>query len=272
MYKQLRVAIIGVGKMGEAIVAGLIASNRCMSEYIVCYDISAERREYMRKIYGVKCFDKPSEDLKNVDMVFISVKPKDVPIVLSDIVPYLDRSSVLISVAAGVSLSYLRKYIPKPIPIVRIMPNLACMIREGMIAYSAEYAIDPDIERNIVDMLSLLGRVVKIDEQYMDVVTALVGSGPAYVAFVIEALADAGVRLGIPKDLAITMAAQTVLGASKLILDKRIHPAILRDMVATPGGTTVEGLLVLEENAVKSAFIHAISRAATKASELHLQS
>lgn len=272
MCKQFRAAVIGVGRMGEAIVAGLIASNRCTGEDIVCYDVLAERREYMRKVYGVKCLDKLSEDLKNANVVFISVKPKDVPVVLSYIVPYLDISSVLVSVAAGVPLSYLRKYIPKPIPIVRVMPNLACMIREGMIAYSAEYDIDPDIEKEIVDILSLLGRVIKIDEQYMDIVTALVGSGPAYVAFVIEALADAGVRLGIPKDLAITMAAQTVLGASKLILDKRIHPAILIDMVATPGGTTVEGLLVLEENAVKSAFIHAISRATTKASELRLQS
>lgn len=272
MREHKKIAVVGVGRMGEAIVAGLISSNRYTSEDIVCYDISFERREYMRKVYGVRCLDKPSEDIRDAHIIFISVKPKDVSAALSSIASYLDGSSTLISVAAGVSLSYLRRYIRKPTSIVRVMPNLACMIREGMIAYSTEYDMDPETERNVIDILSLLGRVVKVDERYMDVATALIGSGPAYVALVIDALADAGVRLGIPKDLALTMAAQTVLGSSKLILDKSIHPAILRDMVATPGGTTIEGLLVLEERAVKSAFIYAVSRAATRASELQLQS
>ncbi|MEM2739921.1 MAG: pyrroline-5-carboxylate reductase [Candidatus Bathyarchaeia archaeon] len=272
MCEQYRVAVVGVGKMGEAIVAGLISSNKYTSEDIVCYDVSSERREYMRNMYGVRCLDKPSEDMREVCIVFIAVKPKDVSVALSSTALYLGKSSILVSVAAGIPLTYLRRYIPKPISIVRVMPNLACMTCEGMIAYSTEYDIDPKAEENVVSILSLLGRVVKIDEQYMDAATALVGSGPAYVAFVIEALADAGVRLGIPKDLAITMAAQTVLGTSKLILDKSIHPAILRDMVATPGGTTIEGLLILEEKAVKSAFINAISKAAAKALELRLQS
>jgi pyrroline-5-carboxylate reductase len=271
MYERCRIAVVGVGRMGEAIVAGLISSGRYTSEHIVCYDVSLERREYMRRMYGVRCLDKPSEDIRDARIVFVSVKPKDVSIALSSIASYLDKSSTLISVAAGVPLSYIRRYIAKPTPIVRIMPNLACMIREGMIAYSTEYDIDYETEKGIVDILSILGRVVKIDERYMDVATALIGSGPAYVAFVIEALADAGVRLGIPKGLAITMATQTVLGASKLILDRNIHPAILRDMVATPGGTTIEGLLTLEERAVKSAFIYAVSRAAAKASELSLK-
>ncbi|MCS7113335.1 MAG: pyrroline-5-carboxylate reductase [Candidatus Bathyarchaeota archaeon] len=272
MREQRRVAIVGVGKMGEAIVAGLISSKRYTNEDILCYDISPERREYMRNMYGVRCLDKPSEDMREASIVFIAVKPRDMSEALSSISSYLDKTSILVSVAAGVPLSYLRRHIPRPIPIVRIMPNLACMISESMIAYSTEYDIDSKVEKNIVSILSLLGRVVKIDEQYMDAATALIGSGPAYVAFVIEALADAGVRLGIPKNLALIMAAQTVLGASKLILDRNIHPAMLRDMVATPGGTTVEGLLILEEKAVKSAFIHAISRAATKASELRIQS
>lgn len=265
-----RVAVVGVGKMGEAIVSGLVSSGVYDPAWVKAYDILEERRRYISEAYGVACPEDVGEALADAEIVFLAVKPRDAASALESISRFLKPETVVVSVAAGVTLSYIERHLPESTPVIRVMPNLACRVREGMLVYCPSDKVKPRVLEKTVEVLKVLGRVCRVEEDALDVATGLVGSGLAYVYLVVEALADAGVKLGVSKDLALTLAAQTTLGAAKMILETGEHPAKLKDMVATPGGTTVEGLLELEERAVRAAFIAAVSKAAEKAGKLKL--
>lgn len=266
--KPVKVSIVGAGKMGEAIIAGLLSSGVYKSSDLKAYDISPARRRYIKETYGVECPEDVGEALRDAGIVFIAVKPKDVSSALSAISPHLKPETVVVSVAAGVSISLIESHLPENAQVIRVMPNLACRVGEGMLVYAPSRHVKPESLDKTVKVLNYLGRVLRLEEEYLNLATGLVGSGPAYIYLVIEALADAGVRMGLPKDISITLAAQTTLGAAKMVLETGEHPAKLKDMVATPGGTTVEGLLELEERAVRAAFISAVSKAAEKAARL----
>lgn len=268
MNKPWKVAVIGAGKMGEAIISGLLKSGVYHPKDIRAFEILESRRRYIDQTYDVKCLDDIKKAVKFSDITIIAVKPAVVGKVLEQIGPAMTPGKALVSIAAGVTLEYLRKHLPENIQVVRVMPNIACSVREAMITVCASKNTTKQELKMATDTLSLLGRVMPLDEKYLNLATGLVGSGPAYIYLVIDALADAGVRLGLPKDIAIVLAAQTTLGAAKMVVETGEHPAKLKDMVATPGGTTVEGLLKLEQGKLRAVIISAVTEAAKRAKGL----
>lgn len=263
-----KIAVIGAGKMGESIISGLLKSGAYTPKDIKAFEIIESRRKYITQTYKVDCVDDVKKAVNFSDITIIAVKPGHVENVLEQIGPLMKTGKVLISIAAGVTLEFLRKYLAKNVPVIRVMPNIAVSVREAMIAVCPSENTTKEELRMTMETLSLLGRVMQLDERYLNLATGLVGSGPAYIYLIIEALADAGVRLGLPKDVAITLAAQTTLGAAKMVIETGEHPAKLKDMVATPAGTTVEGLLELEKGKLRAVIISAVTEAAERAKKL----
>jgi len=268
LNKIRKIGIIGAGNMGEALIAGFLKSKAFSPQDVYASEIIEKRRKYIANNYHIDCFDDPKELVEFIDLAIIAVKPKDVKNVLESIGKEITPEKILVSIAAGITLDYLRKYLPKDIPIIRVMPNIACFVREGMMAVCSSDNTPKERLEAVKEVLSFLGRVIILDEKYFDAVTGLVGSGPAYIYLVIEALSDAGVRLGLPRDVAITLSAQTTLGAAKMVVETGEHPAKLKDMVVTPGGTTIEGLIELERGRLRATFIDAVIRATERAKEL----
>jgi len=266
--KTPKVAIIGAGKMGEGIIAGLLKSGVYSSQDIRAYEILENRCKYITQTYKVECLSDVKKAVEFADISLIAVKPADVGKVLERIGPVMKPSKLLVSIAAGVTLDFYRKHLPKNVTIIRVMPNMAVLVREGMITVCPSEDVTKEQLRIATDMLSLLGRVTTLDEKYLNLATGLVGSGPAYIYLFIDALADAGVRLGLPKDISLMLAAQTTLGSAKMVIETGEHPAKLKDMIATPAGTTVEGLLELEKGGLKATVISAVTKAAERAKEL----
>jgi pyrroline-5-carboxylate reductase len=266
--KVAKVALIGAGKMGEGIIAGLLKSGVYRPEQIVAYEVLEDRAKYISRTYKIECVTDVKKAVSFADISLIAVKPADVIKVLDAVAPVMKPPKILVSIAAGVTLDFYRKHLPKDVPIIRVMPNMAVLVREGMVTYCPSDNVTKEQLNTAVEMLSLIGRVVRLDEKYLNLATGLVGSGPAYIYLIIEGLADAGVRLGLPKDISTMLAAQTTLGAAKMVVETGEHPAKLKDMVVTPAGTTIEGLLELEKAGIKASLIMAVTRAAERAKEL----
>lgn len=263
-----KVAIIGAGKMGEAIIVGLLKSGEYSPEEIQAVEVVESRRQYISQTYKVQCFSDAKRAVDFGDIVLVAVKPHVVGKVLEQIGSMMKPEKVLVSIAAGVTLEFMRKFVPEDVPIVRVMPNIACSVREAMVTFCPTPNITNEKLDMVTHMLGLLGRVMRLDEKYLNLATGLVGSGPAYIYLMIDALADAGVRLGLPKDVSITLAAQTTLGAAKMVVETGEHPVKLKDKVATPAGTTVEGLLELERGGLRATIISAVTKAAERAKRL----
>jgi len=263
-----KLAIIGAGKMGEAMISGFLKSSNYGPQDIQVYEILESRSRYITETYKVKCVADAKEAASFANLTIIAVKPRHIKTALQQIAPLMEPGRIVVSIAAGVELEFLRKYLPEHTPVVRIMPNIACKVGEAMIAICPSENTKKDELKMVTDTLSSLGHVIELDEKYLNLATGLVGSGPAYIYLIIEALADAGVRLGLPKNVSILLAAQTTLGAAKMVVEIGEHPAILKDLVATPAGTTVEGLLALEEGRLRAVIIGAVTRAAERARQL----
>jgi pyrroline-5-carboxylate reductase len=267
MEKPWKVGLIGAGKAGEAIIKGLLNSTVYTPQDIQVAESNIDRQQYITQTYNVQCYS----DSRNVaifaDVVILAVKPTVVAQILQHIKSTLRKGTVVVSIAAGVTLEFLQRHLTECVVIVRTMPNIACSVNSAMIVWCTTPNISMDEVAMAIDVLTLLGETMLLDEKYLDLATGLVGSGPAYLFLIIDALADAGVRVGLPKDIAIQLAAQTALGAAKMVLETDEHPMKLRDMVATPGGTTVEGLLELEKGKVRAVIISAVSEATKKAQD-----
>jgi pyrroline-5-carboxylate reductase len=266
--KVPKVALIGAGKMGEGIISGLLKSGVYSSGDIKAFEILENRCKYITQTYRLECLSDIKKAAAFADICLIAVKPADVGKVLEQLSSVLKPSKLVVSIAAGVTLDFYRKHLPKDVPVVRVMPNMAVLVREGMITVCPSDNVSKAQLKMATDMLGLLGRVMTLDEKYLNLATGLVGSGPAYIYLVIDSLADAGVRLGLPKDVSTVLAAQTTLGAAKMVIETGEHPAKLKDMVVTPAGTTIEGLLELEQGAVRAIIISAVTKAAERAKEL----
>ena len=263
-----KIAIIGAGKMGEAMISGLLKSGQYKPQEIQAFEVIQSRSKYISQKYNVKCIDDARKAASFADITIIAVKPGDVKEALKQIGPAMKPRKVLVSIAAGVTLEFMRKHLPNDVPVVRVMPNMACMVREAMIVVCPSENTKKEELKMVTETLSLLGRIITLDEKYLNLATGLVGSGPAYIYLIIEALADAGVRLGLPKDVSILLAAQTTLGAAKMVVETGEHPAKLKDMVTTPAGTTIEGLLALEEGKLRAVIITAVTKASERAKQL----
>jgi pyrroline-5-carboxylate reductase len=264
--QKRKIGIIGVGNMGEAILRGL--HQKGMTKGIIVSEPRPDRREYIKKNYGVEALPDNRAITSQAQIIILAVKPQELKGVLQEIAPSLGSATLLISIAAGASLGAIASILAKEVRLIRAMPNIAALALESVTALSpgAEVsAADLEIAR---DIFNAMGRTVIVPESLMDAVTGMSGSGPAYVSLFIEALADGGVRMGLPRKDALEMAIQTVLGTARLLTEQGEHPAHLKDRVASPGGTTIAGIAALEAKGFRGAVMEAVAAATQRSKEL----
>jgi pyrroline-5-carboxylate reductase len=257
--------------MAEAILRVVVEAGLTAPGKVVASDPDEGRRAAMSAL-GARATAANAEAVEGAEVVLLAVKPRVVPEALAEIGPHLKAGQLLISIAAGTPLALLESLLPEEVPVVRVMPNILLSVGAGAAAVCpGRHASAAEVEI-AMEIFAAGGRVVEVPESLMDAVTGLSGSGPGYVMVIIEALADGGVYAGLPRDVALTLAAQTVFGASKLLLERDEHPAAWKDRVATPGGTTIAGLAALEAGGLRSALIEAVAAATRRARELSEQS
>lgn len=258
------VGVIGIGRIGLALLQSFLKNLN--KEHIIATDKSRERRSLAEEL-GVLVCETNSQLAEQADTIWLAVKPKEVLEVLNEIRPCVTEDKVIVSVVAGLKTARITSVLNKKTKVVRVMPNLPLLVNEGAIAVCKGVGISEEDLRKIISLLNPLGKVLVVDEDKMDAVTGLSGSGPAYVSLFVEAMVEAGVRLGLTREEAVALSAQTVLGTAKMILLGK-HPAILREEVTSPAGTTAEGLFVLEQRGVRAAIMEAVQRACERSKRL----
>ncbi|BEU87342.1 pyrroline-5-carboxylate reductase [Selenomonas sp. TAMA-11512] len=267
----MKLAIIGGGQMAEAVIAGLCKSGQVSPRDIYVSDHKEERIDELKKRYGIQGSVGAEGFLPRADTVLFAVKPAAMQLAMQETRAHIAQDACIISIAAGVSIRSIKEVYPSN-PTARVMPNTPLIVGEGMTVFAVSKEETPaDTERlraNVERIFSSAGRLQELTEPLIDVATGLSGSGPAYAFLIIEALADGATALGLKKQDALRMAAQTLLGASKLVLETGTHPAVLKDSVTSPAGTTAAGLAVLEEGALRAALQKAVKAAAARAAEI----
>ncbi|HEY7364946.1 MAG TPA: pyrroline-5-carboxylate reductase [Methylomirabilota bacterium] len=266
--KGRTVGFVGSGNMGEALIRGLVTANVVPADAVWASDVRRERLKELNGKYGIQLASDNGELVRQVDVVILAVKPQIMAAVLREIAPVLTRKKLVISLAAGVSTARIRAALGREVRLIRVMPNTPALVLEGATAIAKAEGLEPGDLDTASEIFSAVGRVVVLDEDLMDAVTGLSGSGPAYVAIVLESLADGGVKMGLDRITAMTLATQTVLGAAKLLLETGMHPGALKDMVSSPGGTSIAGISALEEGGIRTTFIKAVERATQRSREL----
>lgn len=265
---SVKVGFIGAGVIAEAMMRGFLAKGRVAANDLIVSDVNRKRLEEVCGALGVRPIGSNREVVASARLVFLAVKPQVMSSVLSEISADVGSEHVIISPAAGVRIESIEKVLAPGVPVIRIMPNTCVRLGEGVVAYSRGRESSPDRVSWALDILGGLGLTVEVPEGLMDAVTGLSGSGPAFVYIVIEALADGGVRAGLPRQVASLLAAQTVLGAARMVLELNEHPGRLKDAVASPGGTTIAGIHALERAGVRGAFMDAVLAATERSREL----
>lgn len=259
---------LGTGNMAEALLKGLLRDGTAAAEEIVCAEPRPERREEIANQYGVEVTGDNRAAAAAADLILLSVKPQVIDAVLAEIAPAVDGSKLVVSIAAGVPLAVLARRLPAGARIIRTMPNTPALVGAGATAIArGPHATDADLAAARA-LFEAVGSVVEVAEPLLDAVTGLSGSGPAYVFLAIEALADGGVRAGLPRAAALSLAAQTVMGAARLVLETGQHPGVLKDQVTSPGGTTIAGVQALEARSFRAALMEAVEASARRSREL----
>ena len=261
-----RLAILGAGVMGETLLSGLLRSG-WPADQIVATDRRPDRQLELVAKYGVTMLEN-DQAVAEADTVILVVKPQDMRELLSEIAGSIKPDALVVSLAAGVDIASIETQLPAGMAVVRVMPNTPAQVDEGMAAISGGTHSDHDHLERVTEILSATGRVVTVPERYQDAVTAISGSGPAYLFFVVEAMIEAGVHLGLPRDIATELVVQTMLGSAKLLRETGEHPTVLRERVTSPGGTTAAAIRQLEDHKVRAAFIGAIEAARNRSREL----
>ena len=254
-----KIAIIGAGMMGGAIAKSLLKSK--YKGKITATDAQPSRIKEMEQL-GVATTSENRKAAAESDIVFVCVKPGDLAKVLKEIGEEV-KGKLVISVAATVPLTFLKKNAPEA-RFVRIMPNVAALVQASYTAFSCDAEVTSNDKAKVKALLDVMGMSEEVDEKYMDAITALSGSGPGYLSIIIEALMYAGLRVGLPRNIALASAAQTVLGTGKLVIELQEHPAKIKDMITTPGGTTIEAIYELEGSQIRQALMRAVEAAAKK--------
>ncbi|MCL1907732.1 MAG: pyrroline-5-carboxylate reductase [Propionibacteriaceae bacterium] len=263
----MTIAILGVGMMGEALVSGMIDAG-WKPEEIRAVDTRQTQREAIRDKYGVFVSADIAETVEGVDTVLIAVKPQDLFEVIEEACPHMKPGCLIISVVAGVSSATIERHLVIDRPVVRVMPNTASLVGQGMSAMARGSNATKDHVAQAQTIMEAVGKVVVIPEKYMDAVTAISGSGTAYLMFVAESMIDAGVMLGLPRGVSTDLVKQTIFGAGSLLTQADEHPTVLKENVTSPGGTTAAALRVLEDRGVKAALIAAVEAAAKRSEEI----
>ena len=262
-----KIGFIGAGNMAEAIMNGVIESGLYAADEIIASEVYAPRRKYIADALGVDVHEDNSLVAKNTKFIVLSVKPQQVDEVLTSLKGSLTKDHLIMSIAAGITLSKLESYVPV-CKFVRVMPNQPCMVLASASAFSRGTKATSEDCATVESVLKAVGISFEVKEYLLDAVTGLSGSGPAYAYMMIEALSDGGVLMGLPRDISTKLAAQTLLGAAKTILETGEHPGKMKDIVCSPGGTSIQAVRVLEDLGLRSALINAVEASAMRSKEL----
>ena len=254
-----QVAILGAGVMGETLLSGLVRAGRPPHTLLVG-EKRPERGEELHERYGVEVVAN-RDATRKADTVVVVVKPQDMGDLLTEIAPELRPGQLVVSLAAGITTAYIESHLPDGVAVVRVMPNTPALVDEGMAAISRGSHCDEEHLAEAESLLAATGRVVRVPESQQDAVTAISGSGPAYLFFVVEAMIEAGVHLGLPRTTSTELVVQTVVGSAKLLRETGEHPTVLREQVTSPGGTTAAAIRQLEDHKVRAAFLTAMEAA-----------
>jgi len=260
------VAVIGAGVMGETLVSGLMRAGR-RAEELLLTERRPERAAELRERYGVEVVSN-SVAAQKADTLLLVVKPQDMAEVLQELAPHVSAHTLVVSLAAGITTGFVESHLPDDVPVIRVMPNTPALVDEGMSAISRGSHCDEVHLAEAETLLSAVGRVLRVPEKQQDAVTAISGSGPAYIFFVVEAMIEAGVHLGLPRSTATELVLQTVVGSAKLLRETGEHPVVLRERVTSPGGTTAAAVRELEDHKVRAAFLTAMEAARNRSRAL----
>jgi pyrroline-5-carboxylate reductase len=260
-----RIAIIGAGRIGEALLSGLLSSG--VSDLVVTSRSDARVAE-LRERHGVEATTSNPDAVAGAGLVVVAVKPQDIDVLLAEIGPLLKPEQTVLSIAAAIPTAHIEERIADGVPVVRAMPNAPSTVHEGMAGIAPGAHAGDEHLALAEDALLHLGRVVRVPENAMDAITAVSGSGPAYFALIAEAMIEAGILLGLSREISTTLVVQTMLGTAKQLRDEGMHPVELRESVTSPGGTTIAAIRELEQHGVRAAMLNAIQAAMTRAREL----
>jgi len=263
-----RVAVLGAGKIGGILLKALLEKGLLSPQATVATVQHEERARALAEKLKVPVSTDNAAAVRGADIIFVCVKPQVVQEVIEQIRPNISNKQLIISVAASVPTSQIEKALGREVPVVRAMPNTPCVLGCGMTGICKGKFADTSHLETACALFSVVGKTVVVDEKHMDAVTGLSASGPAYIYIILESLAEAGVKLGLPRDIATLLAAQTTLGAATVVLETGDHPALLKDAVTTPAGCTIDGILELEEGKLRVTLIKAVVKAAQRAKEL----
>jgi pyrroline-5-carboxylate reductase len=268
LLENKRVAVIGVGKMGGILLQAFLKKGLLQPENTCGAEPHPDRAEALGKEFRIEMLTDNAAAARKSDVILLCVKPQTVREALLAMQSELTPQKLIISIAASVPSSYIEKVIGREVPVVRAMPNTPCVVGAGMTGIcKGRHADQPHLELTRL-LFEAVGRTVIVDEKHMDAVTGLSASGPAFIYVILESLAEAGVKVGLPRDVATLLAAQTALGSAKVVLETGHHPALLKDAVTTPAGCTIDGLLELEEGKLRVTLIKAVVKASCRAKEL----
>jgi pyrroline-5-carboxylate reductase len=264
----LRVAVLGAGKMGGILLQAFLKNNLLAPDQIFATVQHAERAQALSAQFGVEITTDNLAAAQQADVILLGVKPTQVPALIQQIKPALSPKKTVLSFAASVKTRSIEEGAGCELAVIRAMPNTPAMLAAGITALCSGRFVSAEQMAVAQKIFQTVGRTVVVDEKHMDAVTGLSGSGPAFLYIIIEALAEAGVNVGLPRDVATLLAAQTTLGSARMVLETGYHPALLKDAVTTPAGCTVDGILELEEGGLRVTLIKAVKRATQRAKEL----
>ena len=264
----VRIGFLGAGKMASALAKGWLHAGLAAADRLSAADPLPAARDSFAKETGSWTCANNHEIVARSDLLVLAVKPQNMASLLAEIKPAVSSEHLTVSIAAGVNLTQLAAGLGSDRRLIRVMPNTPCLVGASASAYAAASSATADDVQLVDRLLNSVGKAIAVPEKLLDAVTGLSGSGPAYVAVIVEALSDGGVRMGLPRDVANLLALQTVLGSAKMLLETGLSPGALKDMVASPGGTTIAGLHALERGGLRAALLDAVEAATQRASEL----
>lgn len=272
MLQNQHIGFIGSGNMGEALISGLVLANATRPENIICSDVREDALQEIREKYGIRTTTRNIDVVEQSDIIIYATKPQILAKVLKETAPGLDRSKLIISIAAGVPLAAIASGLKKELRLIRVMPNICAFVKESATAIAAgDYVKEGDVElaKAIFDSVGI--SVFIQENTLMDAFTGLSGSGPSYIFMIVDAMADAGVKMGLSRKEALLLSSQTVLGSARMLLESKEHPGELKDRVTSPGGTAIAGIHTLEEGGLRTTLINGVEAATRRSVELGKQ-
>lgn len=264
----MKIGIIGCGNMGSAIINGIINTNFIKANEVYVCDKNIDKVLELKNELGINVINNPIDLAKQIDILILAVKPNASKKILEEIEVALNKNQIFVSIMAGITINTIEKYIGEDKKIIRIMPNTPALVQEGMSAISVNKNVLKEDSNIVLELFNKLGKAEIVEEKLMDIVTGISGSSPAYVFMMIEAMADAAVKGGMPRDKAYIFVSQAILGSAKMVLDTKLHPGVLKDMVTSPGGTTIEAVESLEKTGFRNSLIKAVNKATDRSKEL----